>query len=151
MGPQHNGLGAGEQSCRGSRHENQARRLPAPTLATRRGNLASSPLARLYIQMYRAQVRFSLDLRKSAENLRLRGFDFEFATLVFEGATLERQDQRRDYGEQRVVAIGLAEGIALTVVYTDRAEAGVVVRRIISARMSNRRERQAYFEALAQS
>ena len=100
--------------------------------------------------MYRAYVRFSWDLRKSAENLVVRGFDFEFATLVFEGPALERQDQRRDYGEHRVVAIGLAQGIALTVVFTDRAEAGVVVRRIISARMSNRRERQAYFEALSQ-
>jgi uncharacterized DUF497 family protein len=30
------------------------------------------------------------------------------------------------------------------VVYTDRAEAGDVVRRIISARMSSRNERQAY-------
>ena len=35
-------------------------------------------------------------------------------------------------------------GIQLTVVYTDRAEAGDVVRRIISARMSSRNERQAY-------
>jgi uncharacterized DUF497 family protein len=95
-------------------------------------------------------VRFTWDSRKSAENLRVRGFDLEFATLVFEGPTLEREDQRRDYGERRFVAIGLAQGIALTVVYTDRAEAGVVVRRIISARLSNRRERQAYFEALAQ-
>lgn len=95
-------------------------------------------------------MRFAWDLRKSEENLRVRGFDFEFATLVFEGPTLERQDQRRDYGEQRVVAIGLAQGNALTVVYTDRAEAGVVVRRIISARMSDRRERQAYFQALSQ-
>jgi uncharacterized DUF497 family protein len=95
-------------------------------------------------------VRFAWDRRKSAENLRIRGFDFEFATLVFEGPTLEREDQRWDYGEKRAVAIGLAQGIALTVVYTDRAEAGVVVRRIISARQSNRRERQAYFEALAQ-
>ena len=34
--------------------------------------------------------------------------------------------------------------IQLTVVYTDRAEAGNVVRRIIPARVSNRRERQAY-------
>jgi hypothetical protein len=33
--------------------------------------------------------------------------DFEFATLVFEGPTLEREDNRRDYGEKRVVAIGL--------------------------------------------
>ena len=60
----------------------------------------------------------SWDRRKSAENLRDRGFDFEFATLVFEGSTLEREDDRRDYGEKRVVAIGLAQGIALTVVFT---------------------------------
>jgi len=65
-------------------------------------------------------------------------------------STLEREDNRRDYGEKRVLAIGLARGIALTVVFTDRAETGVVVRRVISARLSNRRERQAYFEALAQ-
>lgn len=69
---------------------------------------------------------------------------------MFEGPTLERQDHRRDYGEKRILAIGFAQGIPLTVVYTDRAEAGVVVRRIISARLSNRRERQAYFQALAQ-
>jgi hypothetical protein len=81
--------------------------------------------------------------------VRERGFDFEFATLVFEGPTLEREDSRRNYGERRVVAIELAQGIALTVVYTDRAEAGTLVRRIISARLSNRRERHAYFEALA--
>ena len=74
-------------------------------------------------------MRFTWDPRKSDDNLRIRGFDFEFATLVFEGPTLERRDERRDYGEKRVVAIGLAQGIALTVVYTDRVEAGAVVRR----------------------
>jgi len=95
-------------------------------------------------------VRFAWDRSKSAENLRDRGFDFEFATLIFEGPTLEREDNRRDYGEKRVVAIGLAQGIALTVVFTDRAETGAVVRRIVSARLSSRRERQAYFEAFAQ-
>jgi hypothetical protein len=95
-------------------------------------------------------VRFTWDRRKSTENLRVRGFDFEFASLVFEAPTLEREDQRRDYGESRIIAIGLAQGIAITVVYTDRAETGGMVRRIISARLSNRRERQAYFEALAQ-
>ena len=60
-------------------------------------------------------------------------------------------DTRRDYGERRVIAIGFAQGLALTVVYTDRAgTGGGVVRRIISARLSNRREREAYFEALEQ-
>ena len=71
------------------------------------------------------RARLAWDRRKSSENLRLRGFDFEFASLLFEGPTLERQDQRRDYGELRVIAIGLAHGIASTVVYTDRVESGV--------------------------
>jgi uncharacterized DUF497 family protein len=95
-------------------------------------------------------VRFAWDPRKSAENLRVRGFDFEFAALIFEGPTLEREDRRQEYGETRSIAVGLAQGIALTVVYTDRVESGAPVRRLISARLSNRRERQAYFEALAQ-
>lgn len=96
------------------------------------------------------RVRFVWDRRRSSENLRIRGFDFEFATLVFDSTTLEREDQRRDYGEKRMIAIGLAQGIALTVVYTDRPEAGGMIRRIISARQSNRRERQTFFEALSQ-
>lgn len=92
-------------------------------------------------------MQFSWDQQKSTRNLRDRGFDFEFATLIFEGPTLEREDTRRDYGERRMVAIGIAQGLALTVVYTDRTETGAVVRRIISARLSDRHERQAYFEA----
>ena len=93
-------------------------------------------------------MRFSWDARKSDRNLRERGFDFEFATQVFEGVTLERVDSRRDYGERRVVALGKAQGVALTVVYTDRAAAGgTVSRRIISARKSNSREREAYTKA----
>lgn len=93
-------------------------------------------------------MRFGWDARKSDQNLRDRGFDFEFATLVFDGPTLERIDSRRDYGERRVIAIGVADGVALTIVYTDRAEAGDQVRRIISARVSSRREREAYEEAV---
>ena len=57
-------------------------------------------------------------------------------------------DSRRDYGERRVITLGTAQGIALTVVYTDRAEAGGEInRRIISARKSNRREREAFKKA----
>jgi len=93
-------------------------------------------------------VRFSWDARKSSRNLRERGFDFEFATQIFDGATLERVDSRRDYGERRVVALGVAQGIALTVVYTDRADkGGEINRRIISARKSNRRERETHKKA----
>jgi len=90
-------------------------------------------------------MEFSWDPVKSEENLRQRGFDFEFASLIFRGPTLERKDHRRDYGEDRVIAIGLAEGLELTVVYTDRAlPSKGIERRIISARRSNRHERKAY-------
>lgn len=91
-------------------------------------------------------MRFTRDPAKSDANLDERGFDFEFATLIFDGPTLERLDNRQDYGELRIVAIGIADGIPLTVVYTDRAEGADVMRRIISARVSNRRERKAYRE-----
>jgi uncharacterized protein len=89
-------------------------------------------------------VRFVWDEEKSDRNLADRGFDFAFAVVIFVGPTLERIDTRQDYGEVRRIALGIADGIPLTVVYTDRAEAGEVVRRIISARVSSRRERQAY-------
>ena len=89
-------------------------------------------------------MRFIWNPEKSERNLVERGFDFAFATLAFAGPTLERIDSRQDYGEVRRIALGLADAIPLTIVFTDRAEAGEVVRRIISARVSSRRERQAY-------
>ena len=64
--------------------------------------------------------------------------------------TAERVDDRTDYGEPRIIAIGLADGLHLTVVYTDRPGARDTVRRIISTRRSNRRERKAYDEAYDQ-
>ena len=90
-------------------------------------------------------MRFTGDEGKSDANLRDRGFDFAFASLIFDGITVEVADRRHDYGEKRMVAIGQAEDIHVTVVYTDRN----LDRRIISARRSNRRERQIYAEATA--
>lgn len=49
-------------------------------------------------------------------------------------------DDRADYGERRIWAIGRADDDVLFVVYTWRDG----VRRIISARMANRRERDVY-------
>jgi len=91
-------------------------------------------------------VRLSWDPKKSAANLAARGFDFAFAALIFEGSTLEAPDRRRAYGEDRVIAIGVADVFVLTVVYTDRPTREGPIRRIISARRSNRRERKAYQE-----
>ena len=69
-------------------------------------------------------MRFIWDPEKSERNLVERGFDFAFAALAFAGPTLERIDSRQDYGEVRRIALGLADAIPLTIVFTDRAEAG---------------------------
>jgi len=66
---------------------------------------------------------------------------------VFDAAYVEFNDTRRDYGERRVIALDLVDGIPLTVVFTDCVESeGGVVRRLISARLSNRKERRRYAE-----
>ena len=94
-------------------------------------------------------MTFDWDPAKSDQNLEVRGFDFAFAVLVFAGPYVEFDDTRRDYGERRIVALGLADGIPLTVVFTDRlAPTGAGVRRLISARLSNRKERRRYAESL---
>lgn len=96
-------------------------------------------------------MRFAWDQDKSDANYRERGFDFEFATLIFDGPLLMVEDTRQEYGERRFVAIGLADRIHLTVVFTDRADSsGVHTRRLISARRSNRRERRLYDQNLAE-
>lgn len=93
-------------------------------------------------------MRFEWDAAKSDTNLRERGFDFEFASLIFDGLTFEVEDRRKEYGEHRVVAIDIADGLHLTVVYTERHGAeGQILRRIISAHRSSRRERTSYEEA----
>ena len=87
---------------------------------------------------------FEWDEAKSERNWIERGFDFASAARIFDGDTLEREDTRRDYGGQRIVAIGQVDGITLTVVYAERDDA----RRIISARRANRRERRVYDQAI---
>lgn len=85
-------------------------------------------------------MRFDWDPIKSERNRQERGFGFDFAALIFEGATIDWTDDRRDYGEARVRAIGEADGLVLYVVFTDRGD----VRRIISARLASRKERDQW-------
>lgn len=90
-------------------------------------------------------MEFTWDPAKSARTWRERGFDFAFAARIFAGPTLARADPRWSGDDVRMLAIGTAGGVTLTVVYFDRiTAAGTTLRRIISARRSNRRERQAF-------
>lgn len=83
---------------------------------------------------------FDWDSAKSERNRQERGFGFDIAILTFEGDTVEWPDDRRDYGETRVRAIGEVNGVVLHVVFTDRGD----VRRIISARVASKKERNQW-------
>ena len=83
---------------------------------------------------------FEWDRAKSERNESERGLPFELAALLFDGPTIEHADKRRCYGEPRIRAIGSVGNLTLHCVHTQRGE----VRRIISLRYANRKERDAY-------
>jgi uncharacterized protein len=81
-------------------------------------------------------VRISYDPAKRGRTLQERGLDFEDATTVFEGITVEVEDLRKEYGERRVICYGLLAGRLVVVGYTPRGS----VRHIFSMRKANDRE-----------
>lgn len=84
---------------------------------------------------------FEWDGAKAKSNLNKHGVAFEGAVHVFlDPARLEAEDETMDYGEARVVTIGIVEGVVLSVVYTWRGWR----RRLISARKATRQERRRY-------
>ena len=102
-------------------------------------------VAELYIPAY-IQLQFSWDEAKSRRTFDERGLDFASAARIFEGSTLDEIDDRRDYGERRIVSVGCVQGQILTVVWTSHR--GGAERRIISARRSNRHERKRFEDAM---
>jgi uncharacterized DUF497 family protein len=85
-------------------------------------------------------MEFEWDEAKSEWTRRARGIDFATAARIFEMRVQTTLDDRRDYGEERIIAIGQVGGMVLVVVYTDRDG----VRRIVSARLANRKEREIW-------
>jgi uncharacterized protein len=88
-------------------------------------------------------MRYSWDREKNRGNLRLHGLAFEDAARIFEGPTVERVDDRFAYDEQRVYAIGVVNGLEITVIYTDPKPDE---RRIISAWRAEPHERRYYWQ-----
>jgi uncharacterized protein len=72
---------------------------------------------------------FEWDEQKWRENLDEHGVDFADAALIFANPVLEAEDDRQDYGEVRIRALGHVGEDYYLVVYTWRGEN----RRIISA------------------
>ena len=90
-------------------------------------------------------MNYVWDRRKGRSNLTRHGIAFEDAIGIFDGPTLENVDDRFDYREIRVYAIGVSNGLEVTVIYTDVSESE---RRIISAWRAERHERAAYWQSL---
>jgi uncharacterized protein len=88
-------------------------------------------------------MRYTWSSEKNRRNIERHGIAFEDAMRIFEGPTVEKVDDRFDYGETRVYAIGLVNGLEITVVYTDR---GHDERRIISAWRAEPHERRYYWQ-----
>ena len=90
-------------------------------------------------------MRITCDPAKRLRTLQDRGLDFEDATLVFEGTTIEVEDIRKDYGERRIICYGLLAGRLVVWGYTPRGN----TRHIFSMRKANDREKSRlapYFE-----
>jgi uncharacterized DUF497 family protein len=86
---------------------------------------------------------FEWDKGKAEVNLHAHGVSFDLAATVFKDPfAVERLDDREDYGEERFVLIGMAEGnVVLFVAYTERDERI----RIISARRATQDEQDDYY------
>jgi uncharacterized protein len=65
-------------------------------------------------------TRYTWDPKKNKANVRWHAISFQDAARIFDGPTVERVDDRFDYGEMRIYAMGLVNGVEITVIYTDR-------------------------------
>ena len=83
------------------------------------------------------------DEAKNRRNIKDHGIAFDDAKRIFKSPTVERVDDRFEYGEVRVYAIGVVNGLEITVIYTDCDDDE---RRIISAWRSEPHERRAYWQ-----
>jgi len=85
------------------------------------------------------------DPTKDARNARMRGISLARAETLLQGFVVDRVDDRRDYGETRVIAIGEIDGREFVCVYTLRGE----TYRVISLRPAKRKEAYVYQQAKA--
>jgi hypothetical protein len=87
------------------------------------------------------------DPAKREWTLRKRGLDFADAAEVFAGPTLDDPDDRRDYGELRIITAGHLCGRMVIVCWTPRGDA----RHVFSMRKANDREKARYRQRFEES
>jgi uncharacterized DUF497 family protein len=84
---------------------------------------------------------YEWDEDKRQSNINKHGFDFEDAAEVFEDPYGIEVIDDNNYGEERIIFIGVLRGIIVTTVtFVDREN----VRRIISFRKATKNEKRFY-------
>jgi uncharacterized DUF497 family protein len=86
-------------------------------------------------------MAFEWDEDNRQAHLVKHGVDFLDVTPMFDGPTVENVDDRFNYGETRINALGEIEGRVFVATYSWRG----ANRRIISARKANAGEQKAYY------
>lgn len=90
---------------------------------------------------YHSSIRIEFDPRKDAENQTKHGASLAFgAEVLSDPRRLDVFDIRYDYGEIRVMSLGLVEDRLWVCVFVLRGDA----HRIVSVRKANERERRRY-------
>ncbi len=92
-------------------------------------------------------MKITFDPNKREKTRNERGIDFADAALVFAGATLDFPDDRKDYGETRIISVGHLEKRMVIIVWTERGES----RHIISMRKANEREQARFGQRFEQN
>lgn len=90
-------------------------------------------------------MEFEWDEAKRLKTLEERGVDILYAALIFEGPVLQERDDRKDYGEERTVSLGLVDDEPFIVVHTERD--GLI--RLITAWKGGRHDYRKYQEGIA--
>lgn len=89
-------------------------------------------------------MAITFDPAKRDWTLTNRGLDFADAGKVFAGVVIEWEDDREDYGEVRIVTIGLLGQKVVVIVWTERDGD----ERIISMREAEKGEASDYFREI---
>jgi hypothetical protein len=86
-------------------------------------------------------MTFEWDSAKNRQNIRNHGIDFLDVPSMFQHPIVTFLDERRDYGEDRWIGVGMLKTHVAVIVFTE-PDADTI--RIVSARKATRNEEKIY-------
>ncbi len=90
-------------------------------------------------------AEFIWDEEKRQKNIKKHKIDFQEILNIFQNPLVTKIDNRHDYGEERIFALGnVGDFIILAIVYLDKDE----TIRIISARKATKNEQKIYYKTI---